>query len=109
MMKFKGTPGKWRFSSQYDAITASKPGILEGSKNVCDISDHPNFDYTGATKRANARLIAEAPELLQIAIDRLEDMNGLFYQNRLNENGIKERQRIKELIDKILDYNETNS
>lgn len=64
MEGFKGTPGPWRYSTQFGAVTVSKPGILEGDKTICDIN------YNVPTERvpemdANAALITVAPELLE--------------------------------------------
>lgn len=68
MEGFKGTPGPWRFSTQFGAVTVSKPGILEGDKTICDIN------YNVPTERvpemdANAALITVAPELLEALME----------------------------------------
>lgn len=62
MQEFKGTKGSWRVSRDFDEVTTSNKGILEGSKRVCKIA-------TGFKKSseivANAKLIASAPEMLE--------------------------------------------
>ena len=69
-MTLKHTPGPWKLSLgtgvQYDYIIETKGGAL--------IAAYPH--YSGATKKvtkANARLIAAAPDLLQalISLERL--------------------------------------
>ena len=65
MKEFKGTKGEWRYSDEFQCITVSKKGVIEGSKTICDISTHVGFDYSGKEFNANAKLIAAAPELLK--------------------------------------------
>ena len=65
MKEFKGTKGEWRYSDEFQCITVSKKGVIEGSKTICDISTHVGFDYSGKEFNANARLIAAAPVLLK--------------------------------------------
>ncbi|OCB77995.1 hypothetical protein [Flavobacterium crassostreae] len=62
MTKFKGTTKEWRISKDGLEVTASRKGILEGSKRICDIAD---FGKSEEEKLANAKLIAAAPELLK--------------------------------------------
>jgi len=59
----KHTEGNWRYSANYSEITTSRIGILEGSKKICSISD---FDKKTEEVKANAKLIATAPEMLEV-------------------------------------------
>ena len=68
MKEFKGTKGKWRYSNEFQCITVSKKGVIEGSKTICDISNCVGFDYSGKEFNANAKLIAAAPELLKALV-----------------------------------------
>jgi hypothetical protein len=74
-VEFKGTKGDWRHSHEFDCITTSRPGIIEGSKTICNLNMSPSFDYSGQEARANAKLISKAPEMLQmiqILVDAIE-------------------------------------
>jgi len=52
---------------------------------------------------ANAKLIAAAPELLEIAIEYSQEMNRLFYQNQLHEEGRKHREKINTIIKNVIE------
>ncbi len=77
------TKGEWRFSDQYDLITVSKKGIIEGSKTICDLNlnvgDMENIDEM----TANANLIAAAPDMyhalkhLKEWFSKLKDWEGV--------------------------------
>ena len=56
-MKTKHTPGKWFFDAQENVI---ERGNGEGYVRICDVTKH-----RPAETKANARLIAAAPELLE--------------------------------------------
>ncbi len=58
----KHTKGIWRYSEVFKHITTSKKGIIKGSKGICDIV---SFNKSDDEIRANAKLIAAAPELLK--------------------------------------------
>lgn len=62
MAEFKGTKQPWRTSVDLTEVTASKVGILEGSKQICTVS---TFCKTEEEVHANAKLIAAAPDLLE--------------------------------------------
>lgn len=62
---FKGTKGIWRVASDVTQVTTSKKGILEGSKKICHMA---TFCKTEEEVKANAELIAKAPELLETLI-----------------------------------------
>jgi predicted nucleotide-binding protein (sugar kinase/HSP70/actin superfamily) len=52
-------------------------------------------------KNSKKALTEQRDELLEFAENYVCDLNGLFYQNRLNENGIKHRERLMELLNSI--------
>src|SRR5690606_13914489 len=67
MSAFKGTPGPWEASD--DLIQCADPDMAIGSVFPCDrdkIAYGTGFAYGEVTK-ANARLIAAAPDLLEVA------------------------------------------
>jgi hypothetical protein len=59
----KWTKGNWRVADDFSEVTTSPVGVLEGSKCICKISF---FDKTTKEVQANARLIATAPEMLEL-------------------------------------------
>lgn len=65
----KHSKGIWRVAEGFSEVTTSRPGILEGSKRICIVSD---FGKTAEERIANAKLIAAAPALLKYAIDVME-------------------------------------
>jgi hypothetical protein len=56
-MEIKISKGIWRTSLDCCEVTTSKVGILEGSKEICNIS---RFAKTAEEIAANAKLIADA-------------------------------------------------
>ena len=58
----KYTQEEWRFSEQWNVVTTSKKGRIEGSKSICDIKDKSNPLET----KANGRLIAQAPKMFKL-------------------------------------------
>ena len=68
MRKGKFTPGPWRVESFRDFAS-----IMAGEDEICYIDD----DLTCDSVRANARLIASAPEMYAL-LGRLED----YFKNR---------------------------
>lgn len=52
--------GTWRYS-EYGVITTSRPGIIEGSKTICDVNkNHENWEE-------HAKAILALPKLLKLA------------------------------------------
>jgi len=87
MEDFKGTRGKW-YTSEYTDDFGIKIG-----------ADHPHFVamvFNGSRKyeevKANAQLIATAPELLQALIDLIGLMDCNIYSSLSNE--IKNAERV---------------
>lgn len=68
-MNNKHTKGNWRYSEQYALITVSKPGSVEGSKKICDLNENVSFGENEGELKANALLIAAAPDLFQACLD----------------------------------------
>ena len=99
-LSFKGTQGKWKCSEVMNFSDTLVSYINSDKKSIAQLRGCK----TGEEKEAyaNARLIASAPELYEIVLDRWKNMNGLKEQGRLNDNGLKEHKRIKDLIDYIL-------
>lgn len=64
MDNFKGTPGPWSI------IPASSNGIEieNGDIRICDIIAENDEDLLTELEWANARLIAAAPDLLQVCL-----------------------------------------
>lgn len=57
----KCTAGAWRVSLEFNEVTTSPPGILEGSKAICNFN---NPLLPPEEVAANGRLLAAAPDLL---------------------------------------------
>lgn len=96
-IKLKHTKGAWRFSESFHEVTTSPPGILEGSKSICTISD---WLKTGDEIIANAKLIAAAPLLLKYAIDVMEilDRGGKDIVPHLLDTDDNAGQKLREAI-----------
>ena len=56
------TKEKWRYSEEYQEVTTSKIGIIEGSKSICAVC---TFSKVTEEIQANGRLISASPELLE--------------------------------------------
>jgi len=65
-MEFKGTKGKWEIK-KYSNVTNL---WIKGDEPVCTINSS-----TDEEAKANAQLIAHAPEMLEMLIDILEQEN----------------------------------
>jgi hypothetical protein len=61
----KITEGNWRFSTAFKTVTTSRPGILEGSKCICDLNTNVSHDENQGEVDANGHLISAAPKLLK--------------------------------------------
>lgn len=63
--------GVWRYSEQFMEVTTSKPGILEGSKRVCDVANplKPQKEV-----EENGKTIAMVPDMIRA----LRDANVYF-------------------------------
>lgn len=73
-MSAKHTQGQWRVAADGDEVTVSPVGVLQSSKTICKTSSAYRSDEEC---RANAWLIAAAPELLE----SLEQMLRLATRN----------------------------
>jgi protein-arginine kinase activator protein McsA len=75
-MTQKYTPGPWQYN---DAGLIY--GQINGEQNealfVCNVCNKPGSDKYSKQEKANARLIATAPELLAL----LQELNAAFYVN----------------------------
>ncbi len=72
-MKNKHTQEPWRYSKEHHQVTTSKVGVVEGSKQICQVA---SFCKTDEEIEANGILLAAAPKLLeksQFVIDAWED------------------------------------
>lgn len=61
----KITEGNWRYSTAFKTVTTSRPGILEGSKCICDLNINVSFGENEGEVDANGHLISAAPKLLK--------------------------------------------
>ena len=66
----KISKGDWRYSDKWLEVTTSKPGILEGSKKVCEVAC---FDKTEEEVLANGSSIATIPDM----IDFLDEVQSI--------------------------------
>ena len=95
-MEFKGTKGKRRYSNEYECITTSRIGIVEGSKTICHIKQNPSFDFSGNEAKANALLISKAPQMLEMLKDAAQNLRNGNTSNAKLEMAEKIEQLIKE-------------
>jgi hypothetical protein len=58
--------GVWRYSEEFDEVTTSRRGIIEGSKRVCLVG---NTLKDNSENRANGRAIAAVPFMLKALRD----------------------------------------
>lgn len=71
MAEFKGTPGPWRYTTDQTGCVSAGGDILASVYPNCPHSEIDNVmgEWTGIHEmRANARLIAAAPALLEAAL-----------------------------------------
>jgi len=83
----KATCLSWRYSEEHEEVTTSKPGIAEGSKRVCDVS---NNGKTEAEVSAIGHLIAATREMME-ALEfhnqkPVHPLSTIFGENPSNEN-----------------------
>lgn len=109
-MKFNGTPGKWfimegGFNKKNSPYMVQIYATNNDLEMVCKVFEDKMLHKRNQNFNANARLIAAAPDLFKIVVDRYQNMTGLKAQNRLNENGLREYESIKKIINNILKEN----
>lgn len=63
MSAAKHTPGPWEFATRPDSGGVSRPVVTHGMDLICAVSRRDGND---AESESNARLIAAAPELLEV-------------------------------------------
>ena len=69
-MEFKGTKGKWEFVENENVYSVETLGVVDKPYwAICDTITKKEED------KANAQLIAHAPEMLEMLIDILEQEN----------------------------------
>jgi hypothetical protein len=92
MSEFKGTKGQWilNFDKDHYSIDTKR-------ENICAVVI---MDDEFEKQIANAKLIAVAPELLELVLLMKADFTGLNYQNRLSDNGQKTYQKILDVVKK---------
>lgn len=66
--------GVWRYSKEYEEVTTSRVGIIEGSKRICNVGN--NLKPQGEVF-ANGKAIAAIPYMLEA----LEDVRSHFAGN----------------------------
>ena len=72
-MKTKHTQGKWRVENDFNISMTEKNGMIYGflqTKSFRNVKDVNKWDEEKA--KANAKLIAAAPELLEFAIEMVK-------------------------------------
>ena len=100
-LTFNGTKGKWKCS---DIMNFSDTLIsFINSNNNRSVAQLRGCG-TGEEKEAiaNARLIASAPELLEITIKRYKKLTSLKQQDKLSDGESKEYTKIEKLLKYIL-------
>lgn len=73
------TPGPWRVYDADDFIVAAGDGF-----SICDCQPGNPFDVTNAQAVANARLIAAAPEMLEM-LRHVVESGGVISQSELSD------------------------
>jgi hypothetical protein len=63
--------GTWRYSKEYEEVTTSRVGLIEGSKSVCTLA---NFSKSKEEIEANGKAISAVPEM----IDALKKADAYF-------------------------------
>lgn len=89
MNRYIGTPGPWRMVQFRNEYGLSSFNIMYGTDHICEVS--PNREKP----RANAKLIAAAPDLLQALqklkswVEKLDDWKGEDPPYELVETALK--------------------
>lgn len=93
-MEFKGTKVEWVVDGEH--ITTGYDNI---SETICDIN--PNTEYPSVHERstieskANAKLIAHAPEMLKKHYEEIEILEDIFKNNPIGDVAFKLRMIIE--------------
>lgn len=75
-MKSKHTPGPWK-TAEFGIENHERITITSGQKTICNTGDESRLLISLEEARANAHLIAAAPEMLEAAEALLERLNHL--------------------------------
>ena len=68
MKTFKGTKGKWEVEKR---ITKSEVSVISEGKRICQVKSFDGIAFNDPTTKqanSNAKLIASAPELLELCL-----------------------------------------
>lgn len=75
----KHTPGEWEANTESDASLSRILEVIRSGDKVVALTGHPDFDTLPEEERkANARLIASAPELLEAAREALKNIGEII-------------------------------
>ena len=85
--------GEWRFSAQYNVVTTSEKGRIEGSKNIADIKEKSNPSET----ISNGRLIAAAPKMFRLLV-----FLDWYVNHNTGKNNFEISKELKEILYPIL-------
>jgi len=85
MSEFKGTKGKWTISKSRNGHALISGDDWEDFCKIYRITDGGDFDKSGEMQLANAKLIACAPEMLEMLEDILEGIKGNNFEISANE------------------------
>jgi hypothetical protein len=94
-MEKKYTPGPWKIDPIGDKLDTDTIEIFAGNKWVADAKGVHVGPLRGEEVRANAHLIAAAPELLEVLENIIEGLDEAHYPTSMNEYIKKAKQAIK--------------
>jgi hypothetical protein len=74
MSKFKGTKGKWILRENFCTIASNENNLLARVYDAKGNALHPEIEQDFKTVKANAKLIASAPEMLEELNETIVDL-----------------------------------